>query len=177
MFALLFYVGLAVWTGWLLRKYKLTGEKKRLQSAGSLVMAAFFFLALQTAYYSVLYPGREWVPFLVLLLGAAVGGMTFAAGYQGGGKLSALGQIALYIAFADFIVNSVPYFSRPLKVAHTFSECAKVVPGAGGAPRRRPFRRPRSRQGRAGSRPPVGAGAGSLGGNFTALSFWGGGRL
>lgn len=130
MFALLFYVGLAVWTGWLLRKYKLTGDKKRLQSAGALVMAAFFFLALQTAYHSFLYPGREWAPFVVLLLGAAVGGAVLGAGYQGWGKLSALGQIAIYIAFAGFIVSCVPYFSRPLKVAHAFSECAKVVPGA-----------------------------------------------
>ncbi|HOI42552.1 MAG TPA: HEAT repeat domain-containing protein [Elusimicrobiales bacterium] len=130
MFALIIYGGLAAWTGWLLRKYKLTGDGKHLKSAGSLVIAASFFLAVQAGYYSVLYPGREWAPYLVLLLGTAAGGMILAAGYKGAWKLSALVQVVLYLVFTGFLVSCLPYFGRTFKVAHAFSECAKVVPGA-----------------------------------------------
>lgn len=130
MLSLIFYGGMVACVFWLVRRYKRTGEKKNLQSAGALIMAAAFIAALTASHYSILYPEKGWLPFLVLFAGAGIGGLVLADGYEGAKKVSALAQVLVYLVFSGFIVNSRDYFSRPVIISHAHAECAKVVPGS-----------------------------------------------
>ena len=129
MISILFYTVLAAWAGYLVRKYRKSGEKEHLKSGGAVVMLITFFATMGLGIDAVLYPEKTKWMFAVLCAGSLGGGLLIAAGYAGWRKLYALGQVLLFLLVTNFLAQSMNYFHKGIIHSHATAEADKLVPG------------------------------------------------